>query len=769
MKNDNRIARRVFIGMAIAVAVALELWLWFGRSAPAPAPVVGVNAGSVATQSKSNASEPLQVDSKAQAPRGAPGSTPRSPVSTEPTPSQDLRVRVADPAGEPVADVPLRLSPGANDKYPPDHADLRLLRTTDAEGYAVFPDARSVLSAANDPDHAESWTLAPEVPFENPPVVKLDRSKLELPLVICTIPFSGVIDVHVRELDGKDAKDGIRVELRLLREEDLASPLTPIHREISFVDTRAGLAHFPRVPLGRTWEAFAAGPGSSIRTRVRAAGPVKPRTHLPIELVLGADHPVVAFRAVDERGNPLTRAALEIRRTDGIFGRGDQMQSETDEMGRFTVDLESANGIRTQSVLLITCHATDGQNLLGRPTISKSLEPGLNEGGDVVLVPEPLLVEGVVQDLAGNPVADAAICVKAGHGGRLAAFGEYLDVLESSDAHGRFELHGRMTSPSFDLWSVKGDLRSTKMSAHEGQRGIVLTLSPFYTVSGRFLLDDGIQPYWIATDFVDKEHSSLRAADRSPDGSFKLLPIPAGEYDIAWSYDGTRIAELDKVEVRKDLDLGLIDLRGKLHRYQITLTGAPPSSKITGEIAWRPTGSQEKWKNSDFNFSGTRIALTAPASPVDVWVRPNPASPVDVWVRPNGYRGDILLGVVDRAEMPLVAPLHVRLDLRTSGQLPKFPYILFADLEQDGVGVGQRTSPQTFTDDSRSLTYDVSAPGKLRVSWHLEWHSDSKAIGGEVLQGQETEIQVADIPDEQVFPIELDGDELTQLTSKPPF
>jgi hypothetical protein len=747
---------RILIAIALVAALALVLFVWFGASSRAPTLDGHANAAADARKSVEEPSDSLDVEFKTRVESvEVSARTAERASSSAQAPSNDLRVRVVDPAGEPVADVPARLLPGLETKHVPDQAGLQALRTTDAEGYALFANVRSILAASQDAARAESWCLVHEIPFDDLPVLRLDRSQLELPIVVSTIPFSGMVDVHVRDLDGNDVKDGSRVELRMLRDEDLASLSSPSDRPFARTETHAGVAHFPCVQLGRTCEVLAANPGSSIRTGLRAAGPAKARTSASIEIVLGADHPVVVFRAVDMRKNPLKRVTLEINRGDAFSGGRDQ--TETDAAGRFMIELENVRGQRRWSDLVVSHHADDGSTLLGRPTIGEHLEPGLNEGGDVVLAPEPLLTDGLVQDLAGMPVADADICVGEGQRKLATGSGDILDSRGKSDAHGRFELHGLVTNGAFDLWAMKGELRSAKMRAHEGQRGIVLTLSTFYTVSGRFLLDDGIQPYWITPSFVDAEHSALRpeVPKRLPDGSFTLAPIPAGVYDIAWSYENARVVELDKVDVTTDIDLGSIDLRGKLHRYEITLTGAPPSSKVTGEIAWRPSGSQEKWKNKI--FFENKIALITPTSPVDVWVRP------------DRYRGDVLFGVVDRAEMPLIAPLHVRLELHTNGQLPKFPYILYVDLQQDGVSVGQRTSSQSFMDDNRSLNYEVSAPGRMRVSWHLEWHSDTKTISGGVLEGNESEIQVADIPGEQVFPIELDGDALTKLTTKPPW
>jgi hypothetical protein len=381
----------------------------------------------------------------------------------------------------------------------------------------------------------------------------------------------------------------------------------------------------------------------------------------------------------------------------------------------------------------------------------------LNDGGDVVLAPEPVLAEGLVQDSSGGAVADAEICVRTDERRMSIGHGDHVDVRGTSDAVGHFELHGMVANGAFDLWARKGALRSAKIRAREGQRGNVLQLLAFYTVSGRLLVGPGVEPDRIGPRFVDARHKAMRteAGTRSPDGSFTLAPIPAGVYDIAWTYDGARLAVLEKVEVRKDTNLGDIDLRDKLHHNQIVLIGAPPGVKLQGEFAWRPSGSQENWTNR--GFEGTSFEVFTPVSPIDVWVRP------------VGFRCDPQFGVAGRSDIPVHAPLLIRIELRTTGQLPKFPYLLYAELEQAGVRVGQRADSQSFTDDNRTLSYNLSAPGKVRVTWKLEWHPDSGSRSGGVLHEQQVEIDVADIPDEQVFPIDLDAQALTKLTTKPPW
>jgi hypothetical protein len=750
---------RILITIALIAALALVVFSWFGASSRVPEIAVGIPSRATASQAGSDPSDSLDVEFKTRVESvEVSARTPELVNSSASASAQDLRVRVVDPAGEPVADVPSRLSAGREMKSVSKQAALQALQTTDAEGYVQFPDVRPILSASQDAAPDEQWSLVHEILFENPPGFRLDRSKLELPFVVSTIPFSGAVDVHVRDLDGKDAKDGSRVELRLLRDEDLASPVTPNDRPICFAETHGGLARFPCVELGRTWEAFASRPDSSIRTRVRAAGPLKPRTQALIEVVLGTDHPVIAYRAVDERHQALPKTALQITRSNqGLFGFEETTRTETDANGRFSVEIQGTHGFAGDERLIVARPDTDPP-VGGRAAVPKNLANGSNEGGDVVLARFSVIAAGIVQDEAGAPMPDARVSMTAGQRRRFSIDGgEASDASVSSAPDGKFEFRALFASDQIDVWADKNGMRSNKTRVEDPASPVVLTLSRYCTISGRVLLDPGIEPHRIALDFVDPQHREVgvKVRKRSGDGSFELAPIPAGLYDLAWSYESVRLAERANVDVSKDTDLGDIDLRGKLSMSEIALVGAPDPSKLRGEFAWRPAGSQENWHNG--NFSGDTIKVVSAQSPIDVWVRP------------FEYRCEAALGVSGRREIRLSAPLRVRLELRTSARLPKYPYLLRATMEQEGLRVGWCERDLPFTDDQRSVVYDVVVPGRMRVGWSLEHKLDNGAIGGGVLHDKQTEIEVLDVPGEQAFTIDVDAEALTGLMIMPPF
>ena len=76
-----------------------------------------------------------------------------------------------------------------------------------------------------------------------------------------------------------------------------------------------------------------------------------------------------------------------------------------------------------------------------------------------------------------------------------------------------------------------------------------------------------------------------------------------------------------------------------------------------------------------------------------------------------------------------------------------------------------------LTPENRELAFRVSTPGLLEVRWHLERRIEGAsfggAIGSHVLQPHWREIEVLDIPGEQLFRIPLDAGALTDLAREP--
>jgi len=673
-------------------------------------------------------------------------------------------VAVVDPAGHALPGIPLRLDPGAN--RPPEGTQVPGTQVTDRTGRARFAGMRAVLASAVQP-----WTLHHELPFTEPQSLALERATLAPAEIVWTLPWGGELVVTVRELDGTLAPEGSTVQLRLVRPEERLNPV--LSGRDWKVDLHAGEARYPWVELGQLFEVSAWRPDGTVPTRTRARGPLVGGERARIELVLGADHAVVSFRAVDAAHEPLPGVALELARRQ-VFGSVEKTAVTTDAQGRFTLDGEAS--FLERGDLVATYRPAPERTLQGRLHLPDSPKVGWNDGGDVVLEGEPLLCAGRVVDEWGRAVTEAEVV--AGKDGGW-PFGEAGVRRTKSDAGGRFELRGLWDEDTFELHAEVDSRRSETIQVHQGDASVVLVLSPRYTLTGRLLVDPGIDPGAIRFQ-LQASGAEPVDADRQRDEPFKrirmeglpfpgherdddparfaLEPVRAGEYELICTLESVELARVVGLSLHADLDVGSIDLRGRIHACELTLLGAEDSAELRGELTWKAHGSEA---NHGGRIEGVLVRILTPTVPIDVTLRP------------RGYRQVLVEDLAGHREVALDPPLHVRVVLHTDGEFPADPYVFGCELHQGDAGVGEAQGMRYFTPESREIEWLVSAPGKVSVRWHLERRVEGVhfggTIGGGVLQGHEVELEIQDIAGEQRFEVELDAAALTALARDPPW
>jgi len=764
---------RLLVGLLLAGGLALGLWLWTSSGERSAGAAGAVPSGGPAALPRSGA---LETSDEIQAPAlpvpaaelkvaSAPvdGADQRRALPATEGQRDDLVVRVVDPVGRPVVGIPLRLDPGSNDPGAAlGPSERRVLErsgvelTTDSGGRAVFAGLRPILEAA-----AEPWTLRHGLPFEEPPALLLDHATLAADEVVSVLPAGGSIEVVAKDLAGAPAPDATEIELALIFGGDRGS-------ERWKAETRGGRALFPWVELARTFELHAWAPGSTVPSRSRARGPATLGQRVEIEVVLGADHPIVGFRALDAGGVPLARVELRLLRK--LFSFPVTTALETDAGGRFSVD---ADDTRFSEKGFVVQYRPDQDSLLcGRAEFPDGLVQGWNDGGDVLLASAPVLAAGWVVTESGQAVAGAEVVAASqiGDGANLRFFGDQgSEVKGRTDEQGRFELRGLLPDSEFELEARKESLRSKIARVQEGERAARLVLAASWTVSGALLVDPDLGPESVRIRLRESRQDPVEARvhSRSDEGRFALEPILAGVYDLVFSLEDQQLVELPGISVRADTDIGTVDLRGRTLRCEIVLLGAPEPGSLSSEITWRPSGSEGEWQSKSFQGSSVQLS--------------SPVLPVDVWVKPHGYRRAFLERVAGRRELVLEAPLRVRLVLDTSGEFPALPYQLRCELMHDSDSIGEPDGARYFADENRELSFLVLEPGKTRVRWILDKSVEQRAkfeggalsgtstIAGDVLGGHELEIEVLDVPGEQVFPIELDGEALSALARKPPW
>lgn len=656
----------------------------------------------------------------------------------------DLVVRVVHPGSgaRPAADVPLVLElPNAEERI-----------TTGADGRARFVGGRAALLAA-----AAPVRLLHALCFASCPVLELWAPALPDGPVTSVLPPSGSIEVLVLECDGSKAADDAWVELELVDEaQEALDPLRAEERPHWGNEVREGRALFSYVELGRVWEARARRAGGDGFSHVRAAGPVRLGERTQLEVKLGADHPVVRFRAVDAGGKPFAGVQLKLAADRGFYP--EESDARTDENGCFFVDVDTAFFLRV-STIAVRYTRDDGTLLQGQKEMPTTVLPGLHDGGDVVLGADDLMVAGVVVDEGGRPLAD--VTVAAGPFIQFRTSNMHRAWLSGrsstkSDAAGRFELRGELIDREIELMAYSDRVRSESLQVQVGQRDVVLVASARWIVEGRLLVDEGVAPTSFGLALVPAGEEGSRA-DLSVDeeGVLRNETVETGLYSLVVSLGEERVREVEDVLVAGDLDLGVVDLSGTVVLHRLELEGAADPAALRGELAWRASGSSDAWTGQ--RFEGAEVLVTSAADLIDVELRP------------EGFRHELVERVSGTRRIVLRGPLVVVLELDTAGEIPAYPYIFDPDPRRGDVRVGIPDGSPYFTAEHRSVRFLLSVPGKIRIGWHLERRGDNWAVGGNVLEAYDVELDILDVAGEQVFRLPLPADVLTELTRNPPF
>jgi hypothetical protein len=742
---------------ALVLAALLLLWSRSGDEAPQRALTPGApgseqesDATTLEPRPGTTAPEPGAAAKPAQ-PDAEPTTPPDTRAVDAPQPataSDAIRVRVVDPYDAPVAGLPLLLGPADID--PQSELPIPLAEaTTDAEGRAVFAGQRAAAEAAPSP-----WLLVHQVAFEERPRRLLDAAALALDEIVTTQPAWGAAEVTVRDADDRPAPDGSGVTLTFVQPEEAEQPMLAEHRFGVDAQTHDGRARFDWLEPGRELEAHAARPDSMVRSRSKTRPWSVAGATVPLEVTLGADHAVISFRALDPAGRPLPNAPLRLESLARFVLQGN-MDVVTDGQGTFRVDVGDSRLFAGQD-WLVKHDADDDVRWRGRARFEGELHVGLNDGGDVPLGPDPFLVAGRVVDASGAGVARAEVV--AGEQDHDGFFGT-PPVTGRTDALGTFELHGILADEEFDLGARSGDARAPTVKARAGQRGVLLVVSPRRRVHGRVVCEPEFHAsvFGLTLAAPSGEETSVETVGADQAGAFEFPSVPPGAYELVASLRGETLRTLPGLVVAgEDLDVGTLDLSGLLHRCEVVYTGVGDDAIfLQGRLRWRPSGADEDWRDEDLGQGFRRIYSVEPF--------------VDVRVLARGYRMAALDHVTGRQEARLEPALRVRLELVTDGPLPEYPTVFDAELYADGARAGWAVGPHHFTAQNRTALYDVATTGPVSVRWHLERHGESWAVGGHVLQDRWPEIEVQDVPGEQVFRIGLDGDALRQLLEHPPF
>lgn len=665
----------------------------------------------------------------------------------------DLVVLVVSHARQPIPGFPVALSKErqlhARDSKP------EIVRT-DASGHAVFRSRRLELVASPEP-----WYLVHDVQFAEQPFVRLDRRRLAPSSVVVSVqPPYGSVEVVAIEDDGTPARTLDTASLALITSAEADDPTLAWQRTEWRRRFRHGTnrARFEYVELGHEWMAGASRSGEQTSSAARGCGPTAHGAACQIRVVMGLDHPVAVYRAVDVHGTPLSRAELLVTRAMD-WGGTSRHEIVTGTDGRFAVN--GGRSLFGGQHLTITydprslAFVATGR-LTGSVLVPDGLKNGRNDCGDVVLRANAPLVSGHVVDRQGRPVPN--VRVRAGPGVYYEAQGiEWLggDKAETrTDELGSFVMFGEIPHREFRVWVDAGTTWSDAVNARRGDENIRLICYEACVPSVDVILSEGVS--WDGVEIRlrpagSKGHGvgTTGATQQGDTVHVSLSAVRPGLYDLLWAIHGEPLGRRDRISIERGGKIATIDLRRSVFRHDVTLVeGRDVPHPWGGTLFWRPSGTADGWRALDFPKSPIR--LTAPARSIDLRVYP------------RGYREEARNGVARPCTIHLRPGIRVRLILRTTGQIPEPPYIFDPAPMVHGKWVGEPIGSRYFTKTKREAVFLLPA-GRIDVGWHLERRSKNGAVGSTVLARHQVVIDVKESNVEQTFYLNLDGGALDRL------
>ena len=623
-----------------------------------------------------------------------------------------VRVRVLDEAGEPVPGVRVEFV----EREPWGAWVVQHGITRGHEGIAVLPHVQSLMPRKNARPAVRLDAL-----FENEPMHELEPEDVGKELITLVLPGTASVIVKVSAEDGEPFTGAGTIRLGISSEGEArdVSPFRAQERRRLERAIENGGACFEFVEPGRELEIGVTRDRSPMETRDWVAGPASFGETRTFEVRLGAHHPVAKLRVVDDERNPVLdeHLAVSLRGESSSTGSR-ELKSTTDEAGFLHLDLALDWHEAAEREIVVFRGSASAPDALGRVAVYRALDDGLNDLGTVVLGAPPVLLRGQVVHAGGAPVSGAALTVE-----RRVPFNPPWRLLsrlrEETDDDGRFELRG---APQGDRFRLGVFAKGSGAYRREFQPGedVLIELADEGFLSGTVLLDPDVDGRKVTLTLAGEAAELMKYSERDvvvgTDHAFRFSRLPAGVYDVHVAIDRQTggILEIDGITVtagvdRRDPRLDPLDLRGKLHRHEVTLLGPAEDAALEGQVRFTPTG--EETPSEYYWVSRNRFAIHS-------------LSPrLDLELSVAGYVPQALADVSGEIKVELEPAHEVQLVLADGIELPTPPTHFKAALEPEGGFETMLHNDGPAFDASRSIPARAPGTGPMRVIWFVERRS----------------------------------------------
>ena len=531
---------------------------------------------------------------------------------------RSLAVEVVTRDGAPARGVPVHLG---GDPARPGPLDVR--GVTGPEGRVEFRHLDSLL-----PEPSDGFPIRVSLPIASARPIRwtLDASRVPEEPVRLVLPDTGTVAVELRDDGGAPVSAWVHVTPIRVPADDPSGRSTGSRVSVR---TREGRAFFPFVEVGGDVLVEAdpddrASPESKV-----IAGPAKPGKTVTVKLTAGKPYPVLKGRILDPDGVPLANTWVTgelVSDVDSV--RGSVLwRAHTDREGGF--EARAPTNRPVSSLRWLRVHT----DLPPRWSAEVDLHPGPGRTvdlGDVRLVAEPVLAEGVVVDGEGEPVDWATIRVrKEVHlEGRDETYWDPVNEwMTQTDDVGAFQLLGEAPAGNFEIYAGKSRwIDADPLPLRPGSTGYRFVLEREGKLAGAVRVAEGIDPTWLGVR-VEPEHRPRTARVWPPrervsnDGTFLVAGLPAGMARVTFLLEGREdpVAVVEDVEVRagevsRDPRLQGLDLESALHRIEVEVVDSAGRAIDTGHVAFAladDTVHHVKLAGGRASFLAGRVGLGA--------------------------------------------------------------------------------------------------------------------------------------------------------------
>ncbi len=532
-------------------------------------------------------------------------------------------------------------------------------------------------------------------------------------------------------------------------------------REETHSEIANGRAHFPHVRLGASLVARVTPRGASTPIEKKFDGPRAAGEVVRVEVRAGVLEPVLRARLFDEAG-PLANKSIDwsLRRSSNWSLTRSDGSVSTDSEGVALVSLPEFWTSGTKRTFLFQMTG-DGPVRRARLDLSRELEPGVHDFGDLRLEPLPELASGRVVDADGKPIAQVRVAASAERADDptwSSGSGE-LDAV--TDAKGEFVVRGDIQGSRLTLSAATKTARSAEIECAVGARDVRLTLLEGGRIEGGLLLDPGVptSSLYISVDREDNEPDSEnrdKQASLSDDGRFEALQLDPGRYRLRVQTANTQevLAEIGGLHVPAggacdDARLASIDLRGLLTAIRIEMVPPLPHERVTGQVFATPLDKPDAPVSLMFHDRTVALCVAGRGA--------------DLVIAAAGYKVVSIPAADGDVKIQLERGPKVRLRLPRDFELPKRPRHLKATLRREGMKDSLLGHFQDGAfDASGELVLYAPGVGEFEIEWVLERRTESSLSTRSVAVATPQRIEVLDLAGEQLFELSAPGPEVAK-------